>query len=81
MARKGLLPTARTVYVSGGIRFADGIERTVQVQVGGKTFNVVANGVTSLRGTVTVTPEMPVMVYIGEINSPCAIVFDMYTMD
>lgn len=79
--KKGVLPLKRTVYLSGGAKFADGVARNITVTVGNKSFTVLADGTASLRGNVSVSTEMPVTISVEGINSTCAVVFDVYTLD
>jgi len=79
--KKGLLPFKRKVYLSGGAKFADGVARNITVTVGNKKFTVLADGTAKLRGSLDVSTEMPVMISIEGINSKCAVVFDVYTLD
>lgn len=79
--KKGLLPLKRKIYVSGGAKFADGIKRDITVKVGDKEFVFKADGSTKVRGDLNVSTEMPVIISIEGINSKCAVVIDVYTLD
>ena len=79
--KKGIFPFKRKVYLSGGAKFADGVARNITVTVGNTKFTVLADGTAELRGNVDVSTETPVMISIEGINSKCAVVFDVYTLD
>lgn len=79
--KKGVLPFKRKVYLSGGAKFADGVARNITVTVGDKKFTIWADGTVELRGNVSVSTEMPVMISVEGIDSKCIVVFDVYTLD
>lgn len=51
----------REIYISGGAKFTDGIVRNLTVQVGSETFTLRADGSTSLRKTMMVSTEIPLI--------------------
>lgn len=80
---KGLFNT-RTVYLSGGARFADGVVRNIIVTVGNQRFNISADGSTVLRGEISVRTDMPVMISVDGLDAvgqQCILVFDVYTLE
>ena len=78
---KGLIPTNQTVYLSGGAGFVDGVQRNITVTIGSANFGILADGSTSLRGSVNITQGIPVIVTVTGITSPCILVFDIYTIE
>lgn len=79
--KKGLFPFKRTIYISGGATFRDGKVRNITVKVGNNSYTFEANGSVAKRGEMSVSTEIPVMISVTGIVSPCTVVLDVYTSD
>lgn len=73
--------TQREIYISGGAKFTDGIVRDLTVRVGSESFTLRADGSTTLRKTMKISTEIPIIIEVKNIDSQCLLVLDVYTLD
>lgn len=77
--QNGLIPLRR-IYANCAFKFADGIERTVVVQIGSKTFNVIADGNVHQVGNWMASTETPLIISITNVPSICSSVVSVYSI-
>lgn len=78
--QNGLLPIRR-IYAQAGFQFADGVKRTVTVEIDGNYFYVVADGQIHSLGNWFTNTGSVVTITISGISSLCACVVSVYSID
>lgn len=78
--KNGLLPIRR-IYANAGFKFGDGVERTVNVQIGDKSFDIVADGTVYQLGNWNINTDIPIIIAIRNVPSICSSVVSVYSID